>query len=138
MPIPLNRPVEGDVKVSAKFLNELLKRIERLEKLHCVAPLTFLGGGAGMVLGLDKYIPGIGMFELLTEIGSPESSSSYVSRRSAEARIIYDNEEPPYDIIYGDQIFVYDPLDIFSGNIGDQGYFIEMPNGRRHIVQLHC
>lgn len=53
---PEKRPQPGDIQISSKFLNSLLTRIERLEKLHANSPLRLEDSRGGLCLSLTKDI----------------------------------------------------------------------------------
>lgn len=102
---PKNPPKAGDMQISSSFLNDLLKRIERLETLHAKSPINLQDSMSGLCISLTKDIQTIRVAKA-QEIHNGDNTSSL-------CKILrYNQSTETFDIDDSQQFEVYDPFGV--------------------------
>ncbi len=102
---PKNPPKAGDMQISASFLNDLLKRIARLETLHAKSPINLQESRGGLCLSLTKDIQVFRLAEA-QEIHNGDTTAS-------ECKMLrYQDSTNTFDADDSQVIQVYDPFGV--------------------------
>lgn len=135
---PKNPPKAGDAQISASFLNDLLRRISRLESLHVKSPISLHESITGLCLSLTESIQTVRLAKA-SEIhngGAEESSICHI--------VQFDPTGNTFAADTTQEIQVFDPFKIgFWPNdliivikYHDYGKWIHMPIGPRYFYGI--
>ena len=126
----IQRYIPNETQVSARDLNDIVRRIERLEKLNADLPLEIIESYGHQTITLHNLTPTFVRFQLVDNL------DYYKTARANRLTYIPSSDPTNYEVAAGDDDFitVWDALGIWSGEgntthrEGDKGYASPVSN----------